>query len=321
VDETTQLLFGTFPREVHRWRKVVNNLEELEKEIRSGAKDIAIYDKTLTIDKILLEIDAKSVEEAFVSTCKLIDRANEEKVNYIPVFSGRRGFHIYLLFNPIRPPNIETGRYILEAAQRYFSLGVDNIDKQIVGDIRHLIRIPNTHHERSGCYCTYLPLNFTSWDPSEVVDWAKEPHEISYTFKDNGAELGDYINIIGKPQKESFDLKETVLPQHKIPTDVREMLRGLIRPCLVDEIFGGNPNHRIRTELAIELKLLGYGPDSIVEIISRLGWSNFNRSATEYHVRRICEGDLKPMSNRTLRSVGLKPVWRRYPWRRTKFNH
>lgn len=317
MDNTTKRLFGRFPREVYLWRKMVNSLEELQRELKNGAKHIAIYDKDFIIDKVVLDIDSKSVEESLRDAGEIINRAKNEGVSYIPVFSGRRGFHLYLLFNSIQSPNIETGRYIVETAQRYFSVGVKNVDSQIIGDIRHLIRIPNTHHEKSNCYCTYLPLDFIDWEPSEIVDWAKEPHDIHYALGKNEVELRNFINIIGRVERETFDLKKPDLPQHKIPRDVRGMLEGLIRPCLINEIFN-DPNHKIRTELAVELKLLGYGASSIVEIISRLGWKNFDRKTTEYQIRRICEGDLKPMTNKTLRRERLNPTWRRYPCRKER---
>lgn len=287
----------------------MKNEKEFDKEVRNGVKHVALFDVTGEIDKIPIDLDAKSIEEALDMVKQVVDRIEEEELGYIPIFSGRRGFHLHIPLEPFDATNKETAKYMLRSAQEYFA--GDMMDEQMKGVLNHCIRIPNTRRERTNCYSAYLPKDFLNWEPVDIVEWASSPHNLEYDIN-RDSDIREYAGIV-KKRVGKFELEEPNLPQHKVPSDIEKMLKGLIRPCLMEEIFN-NPGHKIRTELVVELKQHGYGAQAIVEIISRLGWDNFDRSKTEYHVKKILDSNLKPMSKETLKRMGLSPEWN-YPWR------
>ena len=62
------------------------------------------------------------------------------------------------------------------------------------------------------------------------------------------------------------------------------------------------PAHEVRTDFVAELYWLGYSEDEVVEIIRKLNWKDFDEKLTRYHVHKIFEKGLLPMSCSKLRN-------------------
>lgn len=319
--KTTEELFGTFPRDMRGkyGRVVVENQKKMFERMQQGMNHISVYDLNFLIDKVVIDIDSNSVEKSFQSTIEVIERIENEGADYVPVFSGRRGFHIYILTEKFQPPNKPTGNVVIRKAQEYFSEGVDHIDTQFLGDVRHMLRLPNTCREDTNCLCTYLPKEFVDWTPEDVVVWSKEMHSVDYSLERN-IDVRKYITKEAEDIK-SFRINPPDLDQHPIPENIKGFLERLIRPSIFKRaVEGSSPGHMVRTEFVAELSALGYDAEHILAIISRLGWSNYDERTTWYHIDKIVNrGGINPMATKKLKTYvsGVDESFG-YPWRSTE---
>ena len=65
-------------------------------------------------------------------------------------------------------------------------------------------------------------------------------------------------------------------------------------------MFTKNPNNHIRVAMTIDFLENGMSPDTIMEIISRLDWNNYNENVTrekvQYIADRFFNNDINPYS-------------------------
>lgn len=305
LDATTSLLFSFFPRELGRYRRVVDGWDQVEGYVRryNGLKDIyiSLYDLGLRLDKIWWEVDAPSLEKALESVKALVGRFEREGLPYIPVFSGNRGFHIYVPIKAWNPPNAETAKAVLRAIQEMFADGVKYVDRHGFGNVRQMVRLPNTLRVGGLNYCTYLPPDFVDWAPADIAEYVKEPHIVNY----GRGELPDVrqlIDINYVPEPSNKDFSGFDLEPHSVPSDVIRFLKGVVRPCLAEHLAAErDPSFEVRTDLVSELMWLGYPKEFVVDLARRLNWADYDEKKTRYHVSKIYEKGLKPLGCRKLR--------------------
>lgn len=312
MDKTTLFLFNFFPREVGLpARRLVYNLAELEEivEIYNGVKPIfvSLYDTTFTIDKVWFDIDCKEdVEKAFNITKKLVDRLENYGFSYIPVFSGRKGFHVYV---PVKKFIVgqETAKTIIYNFQDFVA-GDLEVDRHGFGNIRALVRLPNTLNQVN--YCTYLPYDFKYWSIDRVISWSKEKHEVEYKVK--RVDIRKYVFSEQKGYmlgaKDNASLNQT--SNNALPSEenVVRFLAGLLKPCIHHYIIQPEPPHDARAEMVAELRELGYSEEEVENIIAKLHWKDYNKNRTHYHVHYTYVRKLKPASCQTIRRKFGKEV-------------
>ncbi|MCW1309281.1 MAG: hypothetical protein QXP04_01165, partial [Candidatus Nanoarchaeia archaeon] len=266
-------LFLFFPLEVGKRRKVVYNKHELLNEVRllNGIDDVfvSLY-SGLNINKIFFDFDSKNLEEAFADVRSFVQKLNSINLPYIPIFSGRKGFHIYIPLKNWVAPNEETAKAFLREVQERLAGEYTTFDRHVAGDVRRLVRFPNTLN--GNCYATPLPYDFVKWDISEIIDYAKSPHEIEY----NIPILPEVFQFFNLEKRESSRIRLSNERRIRCVLEVRH-LKELIRPCIFEEVIGQNPPHMVRFDMVTELKELGYDIETIVNLCSSLGWIDFDR--------------------------------------------
>jgi energy-coupling factor transporter ATP-binding protein EcfA2 len=161
-------LLYTFPREVgDPSRRVVKSLTELFEFIFSCTRSskpcyTAVYSfrdrefREPVVDRIFLDFDAgeESLEDCWGEVREFAKFLESMKIESLIVFSGKKGFHLYIFF-----PEIVL-KHPKEAIERFVSLLVSRfqaetkrqvkyLDRKVVGDVRRLARIPYTIHEES----------------------------------------------------------------------------------------------------------------------------------------------------------------------------
>ncbi|HDN17492.1 MAG TPA: hypothetical protein ENF41_00355, partial [Candidatus Bathyarchaeota archaeon] len=264
------LLFYYYPREVGRYREVVNSYNQFTKYIQAnnGIKDVyaSIYDLQFRMDKIVFDVDAPSLEKAFDDVKKLITTLNDYDIPYIPVFSGGKGFHIYCLFK-VWNTNFEMLKFIHKQICLQLSNGLKYVDKHLFGNLRALIRVPNTLRVKYSVYCTFLPYDFTRWTTTQIIDYARTPHQPHYHLSEPpDIRMVFDVDFIGFKYGD-VELPGT-FPTHPVPSNVYMFLKPLIRPCLYRVLLvDKNPLHLLRVELVAELMWLGYDEETIFNII------------------------------------------------------
>jgi len=297
LDTLTLLLFNKFPREIGPRRKVVSNLNEFIFYFNSSfMKDfyVSLYPLKLEIDKIFIEIDAPSVGKALNSALKLHDRLNKYDIPHIIVFSGHRGFHFYILFKRWIPVNVETARAVIRDLQLSLTEGIEYIDTHCFGNVRQLVRVPGTRHPKTKHFCTYIPQDFDIDDPLGIVMWSKSHHVPIYHI-DKLPDIKELVDVNYVPEYSIIKGERVDLA---IDLNIRvKMLKDIIRPCLYKRLLiDREPPHEIRTDLVAELYWLGFTEEQVFNIIRELNWTDFNPKLTKYHIHKIFEKKLLPMS-------------------------
>jgi hypothetical protein len=291
-------LFRRMPRCVGLYGDVVDKWEELLRyvSLHSGVEDVyvCLYDTSLTIDKIFFDIDSSSLDNAFDAVKRLLRRLEELDLPYIPVFSGKKGFHIYIPVKPWKPSNIETAKAVLRDVQESLAGDIREADKHVFGDVRRKVRFPNTLNNSN--YATPLPSHFTSWSLSQVIDWSKKPRDVDYDAKPIDLEVLTDVDVHYYDHN-SHQLAST----YTAPVSAVSVLR-LLRPCVAEALLSDKePPHMLRVEMVSELMWLGFTEEQVVGFIKTLGWSDFDEKVTRYQVHNIFSRMYKPLTCSKLR--------------------
>lgn len=316
------IIFSRFPRQmsivVSPRRGLVLRAHDIQRfyeiaHLYDGLGDVFtelyVHDGGVHVDKIVFDIDGPDLEKAFIELLSLRGFLDRERMPYILVFSGSKGFHVYI---PVKHfvANDETARLAIKSMQDYIasSVGLRYYDKHLVGTTRHWIRVPGTRNMKSKRYSSFL-------DP--LVRELSRVYEASHT-----PICPDYRDVLSRrpPDPREYVGKTIEYYEHNNPPprplitishekgDVARFLEPLLRPCVYKWALTTEPSHFIRTQFALELCWLGFTEEEIVEIISRLNWEDYEERITRYHVRKICDkakaGVLKPASCKTIRDKG-----------------
>jgi len=292
LDKNLRLLFSFYPREYSKKRILIHSPYELERRmnIDNGLDDIfvSVYDVNHIIDKIVFDIDGKSLPEALKQTNELINRLEEAKIPTIPIFSGKKGFHVYALFEPWRSTNDSTASEVVRLVSVKFAEGLSMVDSHLIGNISALIRVPNTIHPNGYGYCTYLR-------PSELADLStilelckhrRSPEYFLYPRKD----IRDFVDLSEIKQESKKDIFFKPNSSEKINY---RFLSNLLRPCIAKAIFK-DPCHMVRVEFVAELRELGYTADQILKLCSQLDWADFNPEISSKQIAQVFKG-YKPL--------------------------
>ncbi|MEM4534987.1 MAG: hypothetical protein QW764_02965 [Desulfurococcaceae archaeon] len=298
-------LFPFFPRDYGRYRTTVNSFDEIVRLIArdNGVVDVyvSVYDRDLHIDKVVWDIDSKGpngLSAALEQAKRLYEKLRSKGIPSVPVFSGKKGFHIYALFQPV-VLDYFTASDLIKNVQEQFILQakVTLADDHLIGNPSALIRVPNTLNKTR--YCVPLPEDFLDWTILDVLEYALRPHDLDLNFGYR-PDIKDFYNPeISYPVGRPVTLEKTNPPRTNA-----KALSALIRPCVFDILVNfSEPPHFARAELVTELNALGYDPDSIVETIKSLNWSDFDESITRKYVEKYV--NYLPYSCRRLRQMGI----------------
>ena len=264
------------------------------------------------VDKILFEIDGPSLADSITEAQSLISEFKRDRVPHIVVFSGRRGFHVYALVSELSGIPQSTVRLVVSSFQRYYIdvAGLKHFDSHYLGALDRWIRHPNTVHPVTrlrAVYISDLMAYDTSLDSLRLLySYAASPKCPNIELDGERPDPRGYVTELSANKPTKVSVEE--LPSHGVRNVVR-LLDKIVRPCILVSSLLPEPDHFTRTQLATELCWLGYSVAEIVDMMERLGWVDYKRHVTEYHVRKICEkvreGRLYPASCRRLQERGM----------------
>lgn len=166
----THLLFNSFPREVRKGRAIAETWDQFVNYVsaESGRSDVftsiyAFSDKQWPheeriVDKVFFDIDG---DDAFAIARRLYRALRARGLSVIPIISGRKGFHIYVLVRDDTYGD-DAKKLLTNAAHwmlRVAGLKPTDVDPTAIGDIEQLARVPGSlrHRLDNRVYCTYLP--------------------------------------------------------------------------------------------------------------------------------------------------------------------
>lgn len=153
------LLLKYFPRQLNLFRVEVNNKKDLYNYINQCNSKIdcyySLYDiENYFIDKIAYDLDN---DNALKNIRKLHKYFLKEDIKHIMFFSGR-GFHFYFFTKNYE--NIINKNESLKNVQLFFinklnltyGFNGEDVDSKLIGDIKRMIRFPNTLNKKSNLY-------------------------------------------------------------------------------------------------------------------------------------------------------------------------
>jgi len=310
-------LFGIFPREIgipnplqknSFYRREINNSRELHRylTVMMGSNKgvyVSLYDTNveITIDKFVFDIDCKTnLNKALEDTILLVDRLKKKNIPCSVIFSGSKGFHVYGLLKP-KKLSRDIATYYLAHLQRDLSKGIETVDGHLIGDLRRMIRVPNTMNDNH--YCAPLPTNFQKMTPEEILNYSTRVRTRTLHFTHGILKSIPELVDINFSQRISNEAQSIALQDTISSVPDIEILKELIRPCVFEAVTKPNPPHIVRLDLVSELMFLGFSEDQVLEIIKDLDWEDFDERATKYQIKKIFEKKLKPCSNSKLCEV------------------
>jgi hypothetical protein len=308
-------LFNVFPREIgipwesNFYRKTITSIRDLKRYISivNGNRGcyVSLYDinDKIVLDKIVFDLDSNNLSTSLNDTKKLVRRIVKAKLPYTVLFSGRKGFHVYILLKPQKVRRDVAGFFIKEI-QNNFKYGIESVDNHLVGNVSAMIRIPNTLNRNR--YCTFLPVSFMGWDIDKILEWSKEQHDAVNSFTGEYRTIEDItgnLEIRKHPEGSQFGDDITL---GSVPSI--EMLNELIRPCVLNEMLHPvrgverGPKHIIRIDLVSELMFLAFSKHQVLEVFRNFEMGDFSEEKTMYQINKIFDGKIKPYGCKKLRN-------------------
>jgi hypothetical protein len=313
LDQTTRILFSPFNREVgnpRRWR--IQTEDEFIRfiENNSGRADCftSIYPEDHSIDKIFWDLDdPKGIVGCRDEAERLYSWLMKNGFNAIPILSGKKGFHIYLL---LKSKQYENAKMLLTKATYSIlysvfgqsedgKINTTRIDPSVIGDIRRISRIPNTLRcPSNSSFCTYLPEDWIKMDTVDLITHMKSPHVYEYSLDGIMPTLDDFPESPLEITERAPIMNTT--PIQPIKDNI--YLKNLLRPCLYRHMVMDEPRHDAR--VASTADLLGFfEPRKVFEIYRALGWTDWDPDETLKQIES-CR-NLRPYGCKKLKQLGI----------------
>jgi len=299
---------------LHRTRRFLACPEQLEEYAREcsalrapcfvSVQPYRERDRVFGLEKLFFDFDseedpARAWSEARMFAHKLWEYYS---VMGLLVSSGRKGYHLYVwLKNTVQIP-IEGEEFIktvYELLQSKLLKGYrfETLDRNPLGDIKRLARLPYSIHEETGKTCQPVNLNH---EPVAVTSLEE--------YRRHGFDLF-LVEKVCREVKARDKIRAPRLRSFK-PS-------GKVRPCIeaaVDSNLEGGLGHSMR--LAIACEYLNKG--SSVEETARLfvGQPDYNQKRSIYFVGDAKAKGYKPFRCSTISKLGFClrkscPVWKR----------
>ena len=189
------------------------NLPPFKQLRKEGRKWNTIKKYSPVLERLILDIDNKSLENALKNTREIMQNELRDYAPCINIyFSGNKGFHVEIQTEELDIINIRAesaGDSCIPYKEflNYFHNKYSDVDTKIHDAGARIIRKPNTKHEKSGNYKILVDVNASL---EEILDYAKqnkdmvEPCKLHLT-KEQARNLLDIYNL---PVETGTNIKE-----------------------------------------------------------------------------------------------------------------
>ena len=220
-----------FYREVGLPRQVVHSeaeiLKFIDKNIGYSNTYYTVYEfkelgdrlckySSAIVDRIFIDIDEGSPEEAYVQMVKLHELLMKDDIVHIINFSGG-GFHVFISIEELKDNKKE---YLRIYCNRLKAQGI-KFDPQVVGDVARLCRFPNSYNYKRKRWCISVNSNMI-YNFNEIMRLSTDGQQNIYEiFGKNILNLKKIISL-----KELNDLGQ--ICDTKCPTyDINDILLNI----------------------------------------------------------------------------------------------
>lgn len=242
---------------------------------------------------------------------RLADRCMEDNVPLIGVFSGF-GIHCHMLYQRTRK---KITQKMKSTYNKWISQNtLSTTDDRASGKPFRILRIPNVRRVDNSKGCTKLgytvPLRHDELmdiTPTDLTDYSESPRINVGIDSEERPELQVEKDFLQAEGSELGQAKMRSIPDVEVSDDFAHTIVKEITgmPCVYERAFGVDPPNDIRVKVGIMFLNAGFSPDEITNIISKLGWVNFDRETTKYQLKKLKESGRGDWSCRTMRGKGL----------------
>jgi hypothetical protein len=203
-------------------------------------------------------------------------------------FSGSKGYHVYVwLQKTAHFDSAQTAKAFYQTAQELLLKGLSfqTLDRQTLGDIKRLARVPYSIHEKSLKPCT--PINA---DQQSLILNSVTP------FKEQGL-TEDFCRLCQSKIRQK---------PRRFTYHYNWARHGQIRPCIDAALcadLSGTAGHSMRIAIAAEFLNKGFSAEQTAELFSNQTDYNFEKSL--YYIRDISARNYRPYKCATIRKLGF----------------
>ncbi len=289
-----ELVPQQFPRQMQLNRLVVPREEDYVKFLHNNFDKMSCYTGVYSlpqieasiIDTIYLEIDGINIPHATLLAEKLERALRRRRMRYRKYFSGRRGWHYYLDCPPVKLKNPRL------AIRGYIRTLPSVIDTHVAGNIRQIVRVPYTIHQRTGLFCCRLYGHFAFREAIKPL------------LADGGLMLNDHLPAILE------DIDDKIVERTYPPVAAEESSMVLFPPCIVECLSclteTGKLIHGGRLHLVTFLHKAGFGIELVMNLFATHA-SDFKQGYTKDQLNRVARGRLRCYSCLRAHALGLCP--------------
>jgi hypothetical protein len=220
----------------------------------------------VNVSKLFLDFDSdRKPENAQLDMMKMIEFCERENLPYLPVFSGSKGFHIYIALKPTVYTYSQFLKDATKAIHLWFKkeLELRTIDLKCA-EPRRLCRVFYTPHVKidkatnklikNGMYCCPIQPDWVmNWKIDQIMRFATEPKHIDYTPSGDLISLDEFLTRFNINIEETLKLefsdentKHNVIIEYT-PVENEYIKEILPLPCIHSQVMHNpNPSHFVR---------------------------------------------------------------------------
>jgi hypothetical protein len=255
-----------------------NKLISLIKENNDGNHDVFVSHQRfksfidrkpfeIEISKLFFDFDGKQNPpiDAFKDLKKVINFYDKHNIPYLVVYSGMKGFHLYIPLNSTNHINATYLKKMYRSIMIHLKkeLNLSTIDASVATPIK-LCRVFYTKHPKSKRYCCPIKRPLIDQGLQEIIKYSVNPdHWVSDILKDKQyltiEEYINYFNIDIKDETQGI-VFTTMSEKYNNPNN-EYLIQLLHYPCLINSILDiDNAIHFARFMCALHLKRIGCDP-------------------------------------------------------------
>jgi len=261
-------------------------------------------DRPLGLEKLFFEFDCEADPKKAWEDAKRLSEAIMEFYEAVPFlkFSGRKGYHLDLFLRQtvafdlrIHPLPFVKAVYSKLQEKLLLGLKLPTLDRQVLGDIKRLERVPYSLHEKSGKTCQPITFEGEPIPPEKcsLEDYRESGLPISL--------LRQVIHEVANEEKWRNLFRKRLEKYGWKPKNA-----GEIRPCIREALnkpLEGENGHLMRLAVACEFLNKGYSVDQIVDLFR--SQRDFSEQKTRYYVEDAKKKAYKPFKCETIRKLGF----------------
>lgn len=255
--------------------------------------------KSKDYDMVFLDIDDSLLTVSYLRLMAVMQALDAEKIKYAVVFSGSKGFHVYV---PFKSTVLSSYRDAVMGWLKSKHI-LEHVDVRTVEDNR-VTRMPHSRNTKSGKY--YIPLNRAQAMAgiSAIVDMARRPCYDQECFMPNpNLRMADDLKehdreVVTKDFGQMKSESRMFASEADYPDCIKKML-SMARD-------GTDLGHYERLELGVFLlHATGGDVDQVANVYSQM--SDYNEGKTKYYLEYAMERGLHMSRCERLIGLGICP--------------